>query len=924
AVVVIAVDGLPLKETLTALSRHVFAPAQVLVVGGEETAASGDVTDTYDPPPRVVPSPEAVLSGLDQTVSFVWWIHGDTRPRPDALQALIRETIRNDAGVGGSKILIDGTGDELESVGGATDVFGELYSGLDAGELDQEQYDVVREVGFVSPVSLLVRRDLLKGLGGLDRSLPVQAAGVDLSQRARVAGAKVIVVPSSEVFHRRHCADQSPGWREQAGRHKAMLVAYRPLSLIWVIHIGILAGLADGIAQLGLGRLRPLLATIAGWIWTAGQLPSIVAARRRLARIRRVGDVELFRFQVRGAVQLRNTLSELSQRFGRALAEEEVDELAERARHAWRRPSFVAGAVSALLALVATRRIWFIGLPQAGFGLNPVGTSGFAASYGGGWDPAGLGGPLPAAPVTALGELANLLLGNRPRLAGALLTLLAVASGLIGMARLARRAGAGAAGGLIAGWVFVAGAAASAIFATGAWPALLAAGALPWALDAVFAPSVGDWRRRLGRYARGGLAGGLVAVAYPPMLVIVPIASLVWAAASRRPGAIASGWVVTALGAGLIAPFVIAGDLLPMLSTGTQPSLEPGWIWAAPLGVGAVVAALLTNRTHLPGAWFGGILGVGGWLVASLPSLWPGSVLVGLMAASLGTALLGAVLSEVDRRPAWRRVAGLAAAALLAVPTAGAIAKGSIGLPPDQWSGTLDFVNSLAGDEGPGRVLLIGPAPSLPGSSRFVNGISYRLIDNGAPSLEQAYLPRPGATDLTLQQAIADHLMTGVDLRPGQALSQFGIEWLVILPDSGLPADALERQVDLISRPLNPELMVYENLVKGGIAVTDRGANWIPEGGEYVGSPGPGRVRLAINPHPGWNPEGSVMDGWVQSVSAEMGRAYFDPDSLIRWSGWFALTLMTTLIATAYWGRSGRPASPKPGRPKPTSDQATS
>ncbi|MGQ0849276.1 MAG: glycosyltransferase family 2 protein, partial [Actinomycetota bacterium] len=102
AVVVIAVDGLPLKETLTALSRQVYAPAQVLVVGGQETAASGDVTDTYDPPPRVVPSTEAVLSGLDQTVSFVWLIHFDTRPSPDALQALIGETLRNDAGVGGS------------------------------------------------------------------------------------------------------------------------------------------------------------------------------------------------------------------------------------------------------------------------------------------------------------------------------------------------------------------------------------------------------------------------------------------------------------------------------------------------------------------------------------------------------------------------------------------------------------------------------------------------------------------------------------------------------------------------------------------------------------------------------------------------------------------------------------------------------
>ena len=62
--------------------------------------------------------------------------------------------------------------------------------------------------------------------GGLDPELSLDAAGLDLSQRARLAGGRVIVVPSSEVFHPLDCPDHQPGWRQQAGRQRAMLIAY--------------------------------------------------------------------------------------------------------------------------------------------------------------------------------------------------------------------------------------------------------------------------------------------------------------------------------------------------------------------------------------------------------------------------------------------------------------------------------------------------------------------------------------------------------------------------------------------------------------------------------------------------------------------------------------------------------------------------
>ncbi len=84
-----------------------------------------------------------------------------------------------------------------------------------------------------------------------------------------------------------------------------MLIAYSPVTLSWLLPAGFLAGLADGVGQLFLGRLRPLLSTLFGWVWNLGMLPSTIGARRALRRVRQVGDEELFRFQVSGSVRLR-------------------------------------------------------------------------------------------------------------------------------------------------------------------------------------------------------------------------------------------------------------------------------------------------------------------------------------------------------------------------------------------------------------------------------------------------------------------------------------------------------------------------------------------------------------------------------------------------------------------------------------------
>ena len=935
AVVVLSSPGSRLDETMTAVARQVYVPAQVLQVGGlgPSDPDSFDSNSPANSPVVDAPGPEAIpigsrvtrledvgqiLDRLDDRIEFVWLIHGDTRPRPDALLALLRETRRHDASVAGSKVLIEGSDDRLDSVGEATDVFGEPYSGLDPEELDLEQYDVVREVAFVSPISILVRRDLLSGLRGLDPELSLDAAGLDLSQRARLAGGRVIVVPSSEVFHPLDCPDHQPGWRQQAGRQRAMLIAYRPITLAWVLPTGFLVGIADGLGQLLLGRLRPLLATLFGWVWNAGKLPSTVSARGALRRVRQVGDEELFRFQVAGSVRLRKTLSELGERFSRAIDEEEPDSLAERTVHAWTKPTAILVALSSLGVAIATREIWFAGTPVARFSLPPADNlSGLIASYGGGWHASGLGSSATAPPIAGLGAIVNLLVGDRPEIAATLLTVGAVVAALAGTIRLARRAGASSGAGHLAAWVYVGGASSAALFGAGQWPVLLAAGPLPWVLDAVLSPTSGDWRRRLGRYARGGLTAGLVAATYPPVLAMVPVAAILWAAFTRRWFAVFTGLAVTALGLGLVAPFVVSGNLWPLLTAAPLPVVEFRWLWPVSVVAAVGVGALWIGKTRLGPLAFGGSLAVGGWLLAIAPGVLPGWGMVGLLAASIGGAFLTAMVVEVAEGPTWRRLIAMASVALFLVPAVATAAGGRAGLPADRWSDRLGFVATL--DEFPSstRVLLIGPAADLPGASRSLGPVAYRLIDGSGATLEQAYLPNFQAGDVALAEVIVDHLISGIDLRPGAALAEFGVGWVVVLPGADFDWQALDRQIDLALTPVDPELTVYENLAPSARAMTDDGAVWDWDGRTYRGE-ADGRVRLADNADARWGPDWALAEGWANTVSGEEGEAVFTPDSLTRVAGLASGALLIVLLILIVWGIR-TPTKRKSANTRPTS-----
>jgi GT2 family glycosyltransferase len=153
--------------------------------------------------------PEAVSRGLesapprhDGTQEWVWLLHDDSRPAPDALERLLSAVQdRPSVAIAGPKLREWPSLRRLLEVGVTISGTGRRETGLERGEYDQGQHDHVRETLAVSSAGMLVRRDLLEQLGGFDPCLPLFGNDLDLGWRAARAGHRTIVVPDAVVFH---------------------------------------------------------------------------------------------------------------------------------------------------------------------------------------------------------------------------------------------------------------------------------------------------------------------------------------------------------------------------------------------------------------------------------------------------------------------------------------------------------------------------------------------------------------------------------------------------------------------------------------------------------------------------------------------------------------------------------------------------
>jgi GT2 family glycosyltransferase len=136
----------------------------------------------------------------DRSRCWVWLLHDDSAPEPDALACLLSQ-VRDDVAVIGPKIREWPSLRRLLEVGATISGTGQRETGLERGEPDQGQHDRPRDVLAVNTAGMLVRRDVWEALGGLDPRLPLFGDDIDFGWRVARAGYRTRTAPDAVVFH---------------------------------------------------------------------------------------------------------------------------------------------------------------------------------------------------------------------------------------------------------------------------------------------------------------------------------------------------------------------------------------------------------------------------------------------------------------------------------------------------------------------------------------------------------------------------------------------------------------------------------------------------------------------------------------------------------------------------------------------------
>jgi GT2 family glycosyltransferase len=234
-----------------------------------------------------------------EPVQWLWLLHDDCAPEPDALAQLLRvvenelELGRDDVAVVGPKLRGWYDRRQLLEVGVTIAHSGRRWTGLDRREQDQGQHDHVRPVLAVSTAGMLVRRDIFDRLGGFDRRLPLMRDDVDLCWRATAAGHRVLVAPEAVVRHaeaasrERRAVDcvgrtaASPHKVDKAGAAYTLLVNSRTAVLPWVLLRLVVGTVLRTVANL-VGKVPgQALDEIRGLLGTLLRPERIIAGRRR-------------------------------------------------------------------------------------------------------------------------------------------------------------------------------------------------------------------------------------------------------------------------------------------------------------------------------------------------------------------------------------------------------------------------------------------------------------------------------------------------------------------------------------------------------------------------------------------------------------------------------------------------------------------
>ncbi|WP_307859359.1 glycosyltransferase family 2 protein [Arthrobacter sunyaminii] len=188
-----------------------------------------------------------------ETVDWLWLLHDDSAPAPEALEELLLAVERAPSvTIAGAKQVDWYNQRLLVDVGVSISRWAERLTLIDADELDQGQYNARSDFFAVNSAGMLVRRDVWEALGGFDPALPGTGDDVDLCWRNRLAGHRVVVVPAAKM---RHAGRRPNTAATAAASRRAEIYLRLKHAPLWQVPFLAVGAVLGGFGRLILGML---------------------------------------------------------------------------------------------------------------------------------------------------------------------------------------------------------------------------------------------------------------------------------------------------------------------------------------------------------------------------------------------------------------------------------------------------------------------------------------------------------------------------------------------------------------------------------------------------------------------------------------------------------------------------------------------
>jgi GT2 family glycosyltransferase len=890
-VAVVVTDGAGgLEATLGSLVSQEYPSLSTLVIDrGAAEDPTGRVAEIYPHAfVRRLTGPKSFTEACNvafasvEGATFFLVCRDDVVLEPGAVRILIEEAFRSNAAIVGPKIVDLDQPEVLLEVGLAIDRYGVAFSGIEPGEVDQEQHDAVRDVFCVSDAAMLLRADLVAELGGFDPRAEPGAADLDMCWRALLIGARVVVAPDARVRRR-------PG---RAGRRRTRLASSlrdanrsrihvltkctAAAALVWVLPVAFALDVGEAIGLAGTRRFGRARALLGGWWSALREVRATLADRRPLQASRKIGEHEVRALMVRGSARLRTMIAvRLHSRSRLDLVETRTRRAVGNARASVRGAGGIAWTVVIAVIAFGSRNLIASGVPSvSAFAMWPR-LGSLAATYHSTWRTTGLGSASPASAAYGVMTVATAVLFGHAALARTVMIVGAVPLGGLGVYRALRPTAPSplpAIAGLLA---YVANPLPRNLLGAGQLGPLVLYALAPYLLSGL-ADAVGDiWtvpdpvrRWRWQRVAGVGALSAIATAFWPPALLLVVLVGAITLVGAPVLGDLRSAAriVAAAIASTLCAlvllipwPFALLhadGPSLGLLPRAPLPlsdvlRFHTGASGAGLLPWGLLVAAALPlitatgNRLVWAGrAWLLAAASFAlAWLPGRLSPSLPVPVVGGLLVpAALGLAVavgLGVAAFVEELRTVvfgWRQVAAVVAACGLLAPVPGVLGDalgGSWRLPSGDWHDELAWMVQPR-TEGAFRVLWIGDPSILPLDGAVADGLGFGFSRNGPPDA-RALWPAPGGHAGTVARDAVGLLATGGTERLGHVLAPLGVRYIAVVDRSAPgshPVRALPRglsttlagQLDLSLRQSVSGLTLYEN------------AAWVPTRAVVAGS----------------------------------------------------------------------------------------